>query len=80
MRTAGLHGVLVEEVEVGSNLGTDGFMWFFWESGNHTPMKWRANFGDDADAVKAEMRRLLDEEYEGGWKVPLRVAVGVGWG
>lgn len=73
---------MTEVYEIGFDVGKEGFMQYFWESGNPMTVDRMASFegwGDLSD-VKREMERILegDERYKGGERIPLSAASAVG--
>lgn len=75
LEAAGFEVEKAESLYVGFDLGTEGFMRFFWEMGNPMPLQRQASFKGDLERVKVEMERLLDEVYDGGRNIPLWVGV-----
>lgn len=78
LREAGFTEVRSEVCEIGFDVGKEGFLKFFLESGNPLAVDRRGSFKGDLGKVKVEMERLLDEVYEGGRKIPLSAALAVG--
>ena len=78
LKAAGFQDVRAEVARVGFDVGKEGFMRFFWESGNPMPVERQASFKGDLGRVRIEMERLLDEGYNGGVKIPLSVGLAVG--
>lgn len=78
LRAAGFRDVYAQVMDIGFDVGKDGFMRFFWESGNPMPKERQASFHGDLSRVKANMEKLLDERYSKGSKIPLSAALAVG--
>lgn len=79
MMERGLNDVRVEEHEVGFNIGIEGFMRFFWESGSPFPLEKRTGrSSEDVTALKKAMLVILGEEYDDGKSIPLWTALAVG--
>ncbi|KAF4630766.1 hypothetical protein G7Y89_g7368 [Cudoniella acicularis] len=77
LKSVGFRDVRSEVLHMGFNVGKEGFLQFFWESGNPMPLDRQAGFKGDLGKVKVEMERLLDEVYCGGTKIPLSAALAV---
>lgn len=75
---AGFRDVKSEVLELGFNVGKEGFMKYFWESGNPSAAGRQARFKGDLGKVKIEMERILDEGYEGGKTISLSATLAVG--
>ncbi|EPE31807.1 S-adenosyl-L-methionine-dependent methyltransferase [Glarea lozoyensis ATCC 20868] len=78
LKKVGFRDVMSEVLDIGFNVGKEGFMRFFWESENPMPIERLASFKGDLSKVKLEMDRLLDEKYDSGKKIPLFAALAVG--
>ncbi|CZR50407.1 uncharacterized protein PAC_00279 [Phialocephala subalpina] len=78
LKKAGFNEVTSEVMHLGFDVGKEGFMQFFWESGNPMPKDRQSSFEGDLGKVKVEMERILDEVYDGGSKIPLSAALAVG--
>lgn len=78
LKKAGFLEVEAASQPVGFDVGKEGFMRFFWESGNPMPLERQKSFQGDLGKVRVEMERLLDEVYEGGRNIPLSVGFAVG--
>ena len=78
LKKAGFKEVTSEVMHLGFDVGKEGFMQFFWESGNSMPKDRQSSFEGDLGKVKVEMDRILDEVYDGGYKIPLSAALAVG--
>ncbi|TVY71566.1 Malonyl-[acyl-carrier protein] O-methyltransferase [Lachnellula suecica] len=78
LKTAGFADVKAEIQQVGFDLGKEGFMKWFWESGNPSPLERQQSFKGDLTRVNMEMERLLDEVYDEGRRIPLLVGLAVG--
>lgn len=66
LEVAGFRDVRSEELEIGFDVGKEGFMKFFGESGNPMTGERQASFRGDLGLVKGEMERSLDEVYDVG--------------
>ncbi|EPE25358.1 S-adenosyl-L-methionine-dependent methyltransferase [Glarea lozoyensis ATCC 20868] len=77
LKEAGFRDIKSEVLDIGFHVGKEGFMRFFWESGNPMAKDRQASFKGDLAKVKVEMERLLDGVYEGGRKIPLSAALAV---
>lgn len=78
LKKAGFTDVQSEVMQLGFDIGKEGFMRFFWESGNPMPKDRQSSFEGDLGKVKVEMERILDEVYDSGSKIPLSAALAVG--
>ena len=78
LKAAGFTDVKTEVHEIGFDVGKEGFMQFFWDSGNPMAVDRQSSFKGDLGKVLVEMERLLDEVYHGGRKIPLSAALAVG--
>ncbi|KUJ19468.1 S-adenosyl-L-methionine-dependent methyltransferase [Mollisia scopiformis] len=78
LKTAGFRDVKSEVMHIGFDVGKEGFLRFFWESGNPMARDRQASFNGDLKKVREEMERLLDEKYDKGAKIPLSAALAVG--
>lgn len=78
VKAAGFRDVRSEVMPMGFNVGKEGFMRFFWESGNPMPVELQAGFSGDLTLVKDKMRQILDVKYDGGTKIPFSAALVVG--
>lgn len=79
MEAVGFRYVQTEVYDIAINVGTEGFMHFFWESDNPMPVNRRGRYkGSDLDKVKAEMERLLEDKYDHGRRIPLYAVLAVG--
>jgi SAM-dependent methyltransferase len=78
LKKVGFRDVRSEVLDIGFNVGKEGFMRFFWESENPMPIERQASFEGDLSKVNFEMDRLLDEKYDRGKKIPLSAALAVG--
>ena len=73
-----LRDICVETLYLGFSMGTEDFMNFWWESNNPMPRYHTASYSGSLGPVKAVMRRIVDEEYDGGLRIPLYGTVAVG--
>ena len=65
--------------EIGFNMGKEGFLKFFWESGNPMTIERQSTFEKgDLVKVRGEVERLLDDVYDRGRNIPLSAALAVG--
>ena len=82
LKAAGFQDVKAEVLEMGFDVGKEGFMRFFWESENPMAVDRQSSFNSkgksDLGEVRRQMGRLLDEKYEGGSRIPLVAALAVG--
>ena len=78
MKKAGFTDVRSEVFQIGFDMGSEGFMRFFWESGNPMPTERQKSYSGDPGKAKVEIRRILDEVYDGGRKIPLSAELAVG--
>ncbi|KAG9235553.1 S-adenosyl-L-methionine-dependent methyltransferase [Amylocarpus encephaloides] len=78
LKVAGFRDVQAEVTHLGFDVGKEGFLRFFWESGNPMTLECRGSFHGDLGKVRTEMERLLDEVYGGGSKIPLSAGLAVG--
>jgi hypothetical protein len=78
LKDAGFSVEKSEVFELGFDVGKEGFMRFFWDSGNPMTVDRKSSFKGDLEKVRIEMDRLLDEAYDGGEKIPLFAALAVG--
>lgn len=78
LNAAGYRDVKATSYPLGFDVGKEGFMQFFWESGNPMPLERQESFKGDLNKVKVEMERVLDQKYEGGKSIPLFAGLAVG--
>ncbi|KAL8993187.1 MAG: hypothetical protein Q9169_006531 [Polycauliona sp. 2 TL-2023] len=80
LETMGFQDIAAEVMEIGFDVGKEGFMRFFWESGNPMATDRMGSWGERGglDKVKEKMGELLNEKFEGGRKIPLSAALAVG--
>ncbi|KAI9660344.1 MAG: hypothetical protein M1821_009694 [Bathelium mastoideum] len=75
VRLAGFNDIRAEECGIGLNIGVDGFQQWFWDSDNPMPKGRKETFNGDLAPVKAEMERVLREQFGGGRHIPLSTAL-----
>ncbi|CAG8974634.1 hypothetical protein HYALB_00009812 [Hymenoscyphus albidus] len=78
LERSGFLNVKTEVVHLGFDVGKEGFLKFFWESGNPMPVDRQGSFKGDLDKVRVEMEKFLEVKYDRGTRIPLSAAVGVG--
>ncbi|KAL9044241.1 MAG: hypothetical protein Q9214_002606 [Letrouitia sp. 1 TL-2023] len=78
LEAAGFRDVKTEVHRIGFDVGKEGFMRFFWDSGNPMPVDRQSSFKGDLNKVRMEMERLLDDVYDGGRNIPMSAALAVG--
>lgn len=78
LRSAGFFDVKSEVLHLGFNVGTEGFLKFFFESRNPMTVQRRASFKGELGRVRIEMERLLNESFDKGTNIPLSAALAVG--
>ena len=78
LKETGFTEVSAREVDVGFNIGTERFLKWWWESGHLIPARRLRDFDGDMDEVKLQMRNLLDERYDKGLRIPMKVGIAVG--
>ena len=79
LRAADLVDVRSESCQCGFDVGSEGFMHFFWESRNPMPVERQLSFGDgDLEQVRVAMASVLKEKYDEGRSIPLFTGLAVG--
>lgn len=78
LRAAGFRDVKAESRVIGFDVGKEGFLRYFWESGSGSAVERQESFKGDLGKVRVKMERLLDEVYDGGRRIPLSVGLAVG--
>lgn len=72
LRGIGLRDVKAQPCQVGFNVGSEGFMHFFWESRSPMPVAYRKGRSEDEiEKLKAAMLDILKDEYDDGKNIPL---------
>lgn len=66
LKRAGFREIKREGFRCHFDVGTKGFMEFFWESGNPMPKDRIRSFRGDIEKVKVAMEKLLNERYHNG--------------
>lgn len=66
LKRAGFREIKRESFRCHFDVGTKGFMEFFWESGNPMPKDRIRSFRGDIEKVKVAMEKLLNERYHNG--------------
>jgi len=77
-RQSGFRDIKVELFRIGFDVGREGFMKFFWESGTPMPVQRIESFKVDLEKVKKVMERILTEQYDNGRNIPLEAALAAG--
>lgn len=66
LERAGFREIKTEIFRCHFDVGTKGFMDFFWESGNPMPKDRLRSFKGDIEKVKVAMEKILNEKYHDG--------------